>query len=412
MNMNNNIGKGSLFLHPKRWIGIFYALRDQVPDLDKVLMKVLRSFITDMLLPFVLLTSSILIIPSTSSTCYMQTIHQQNIAHGYVCFNSLVQIFPQSKLPKVTQIATTTMLSPFVLTSLYQQQVQIRDTIINRVKMWHALRIHPDEDAIECQNESIKKNTLLRKRQCDIYFPSVLTKKEKKSKQSKQSKTKNHDKHCEKQKVLLFLPGAFVDHTSYSVIANKLASRGIVVVVLSMEPLRLALRGLGADISDLQHVVKIAKHELLQRYGDHNIPIEWSIGGHSLGAYSAMRLSPLLHDQMKTSQQNLKIVIWAAGTNLRYVTDLSSFTQNEMKTLIVVGSNDPLCDFSYKNRGIVNSLLALLPPHARFEIIRGGTHNNFASYSGPMEFNGLPGVSRERQHRIAVEKTVQFLETS
>lgn len=418
----SKIGTWSYFLHPKRWTGIFLALKEQVPDLDKVLLKVLRSFITDVVLPFMLLTVSISIIPSTSGNCYMQTNHQQNIVHGYnYCLSSLIPTFPQSKPPKVTQITTTTMLSPFVLTSLHQQQVQIRDTIINRIKMWHVLRLQPDDDAIECQNESIQKNTLLRKRHCDIYFPSVLTKK--KSMQRKpQSKGNNHgNEDYKKQKVLLFLPGAFVDHASYSIIANELAARGIVVVILSMEPLRLALRRLGGDISDLQHVMKIVENELLKRHHHHHgenntiTGIEWSIGGHSLGGYSAMRLSPSLHDRIKRNQENLKIVVWAAGTNLRFMTDLSSFTQNEMKTLIVIGSNDPLCDFSFKNKGIVKSLLALLPSSsspAQFEIIKGGTHNNFASYSGRIEFNGLPGIPRERQHRIAVEKTVQFLETS
>lgn len=414
------------FLHPKRWVGIKSALNDQVPDFDKIMFNVLKSLIIDMILPITILSwASSITVPTerhqhslATSSGDVNTMSMANHLHTYQLVpqlygapKNLLGIFLPSTLPIFINISTITILSPFVLSSLHHLRNQIMNTIVNRIRMWHMLRIQPDQEAVECQVECIARNTLVRNKHCDIYFPTIP---------KVQLSNHNSPANEEQQKVLLFIPGAFVDHASYAVIANRLTTRGrIVVAVLSMEPLRQALKGIGADVSDIVRVMKIVREELKKRnnskIGDYKL-IEWSLGGHSLGAYSAMRLSPMVLEHILTksainepAQTKLKIVAWAAGKNLHYVTNLSSYNEHEMRVLVITGSNDRICDFSPENKSILHSFLSQLPPKYQYEVIKGGTHNNFASYSGPVKFNGVPGLPRDKQHQMIVDKTMHFL---
>ena len=59
-----------------------------------------------------------------------------------------------------------------------------------------------------------------------------------------------------KQVGLLFLPGFMVPHSAYSEVAAMISDSGIVVVVLSMEPLRIPAASLGADSRDLKRILR------------------------------------------------------------------------------------------------------------------------------------------------------------
>ena len=302
-----------------------------------------------------------------------------------------------------------------------------------------------------------------------------------------------------KMKGLILFPGAFVDHTSYAIIASKIAdssisfsnlsssscppisnesliissnnvnnnkqesenysdnddnddndndnnnNSGIIVVVPSLEPFRLASTMLGADDVDLQRIIKdvtIIYSKLFHSYqqqqrknksknknfrtrnrinkfdiyhNNNNIgidditaTIDWSIGGHSLGAYAALRLAPCLkrekekvflqrqeerqqqehkrHGRIWTTNPKLtvssvsscaststtsslmnnetsvKVILWAAGnipsllTNLNDYYDYNSNQHDNnnkkdeekgspFEVLVLHGSNDAYCTF-------------------------------------------------------------------
>jgi hypothetical protein len=46
---------------------------------------------------------------------------------------------------------------------------------------------------------------------------------------------------------------------------------------------------------------------------------------------------------------------------------------------------------------------------SKCKMVEGGTHNNFVSYSGPVEFNGVPGISKEKQHELIADATAKFI---
>ena len=270
---------------------------------------------------------------------------------------------------------------------------------------------------------------------------------------------------------MLFLPGAFVNQTCYAKIAKQLAETGnIFVVVLSMEPCRLALPGLGADYNDLYSAMERVEKEWecsssssssSSTYGISSSSsssssgssstcssssssstcsshtqkkLEWSIAGHSLGGYSAMRLSTKVKNLLvaKTKRTNyrhqtkLSVVLWATGSNPTYVTDLSQEKDAGLDVLVIGASKDPMCNLCDENT--LQFLQSKLPPplscggrhrdnnddndydnHNNIRIIQGGTHNYFASYDGPVEFNGIPDITREEQHDKVVDFTLKFL---
>mmetsp|Transcript_3589 Transcript_3589/g.5427 ORF Transcript_3589/g.5427 Transcript_3589/m.5427 type:complete len:208 (-) Transcript_3589:34-657(-) len=206
---------------------------------------------------------------------------------------------------------------------------------------------------------------------------------------------------------MIFLPGALVDHTSYSSIASRIAHEGnMIVVVLSLEPLRLAGESL-VELNNLKRAMRSVTKLWRQRYGCNKGELEWVIGGHSFGGYGAMRLAIKLAKFLgKSSQNKLKVVVWAAGNNPRFTTDLSAY--DNISTLILLGSNDAICRLN--SVAEKKALISNLPPESMVHSIKGGTHNNFACYPGLAIFNGIPGIPRTKQHEQVSDNTMQFLQ--
>ena len=208
----------------------------------------------------------------------------------------------------------------------------------------------------------------------------------------------------------------------------------MVVAVVSLEPLRLAAENLGGDLKDVVGVMgcvgRLWRREVRRRGGEED-SLDWCLGGHSFGGYTALRLAPQLHRYIEDNrgprhslnskndgegeggvEHRLQVVAWAVG--LEYITDLSKNV--DIDILVVNGSNDNMV--SLKTKEVQMELRSKLPstPRTKCVIISGGSHNYFASYSSPkkimklfMKLNGIPGVSRDRQHEMVCNETLRFL---
>jgi pimeloyl-ACP methyl ester carboxylesterase len=124
-------------------------------------------------------------------------------------------------------------------------------------------------------------------------------------------------------------------------------------------------------------------------------PAEWSLGGHSMGAFAAMRLAFEL--------QPTKLVFWGMGSFPEVRTNISSV---KCPVLVINGSNDMLCQYTPESR---QEFRRALPSHFLDKLIHGGTHDGFATYPNNSLFDGVPGITREKQHRLVVAATSNFL---
>jgi pimeloyl-ACP methyl ester carboxylesterase len=124
-------------------------------------------------------------------------------------------------------------------------------------------------------------------------------------------------------------------------------------------------------------------------------PAEWSLGGHSMGAFAAMRLAVEL--------QPTNLVFWGMGPFTEARTDISSIG---CPVLVIQGSNDMLCKYTPESR---EEFRRALPLHYVEKLIRGGTHDGFATYPNNPIFDGVPGIPKEKQRRLVVAATSNFL---
>jgi hypothetical protein len=142
--------------------------------------------------------------------------------------------------------------------------------------------------------------------------------------------------------------------------------------------------------------------------------VEWTIMGHSMGCFSAMRL--FLDFSKERSQQNQrqqdininnKLVLWGVAAFLPFVVDLSN--HSDAHVLLVQGSNDQLVESLKAGQ---DELEACFPSKTTQKVvIMGGTHDGFASYIDPTA--GAPphhgGLSKDGQHDQACSATARFL---
>ncbi|OEU05922.1 hypothetical protein FRACYDRAFT_257289 [Fragilariopsis cylindrus CCMP1102] len=262
----------------------------------------------------------------------------------------------------------------------------------------------------------IQHHRAYRTRRYDVYLPSSLFSTTTTTSTTSTLATTTNNK----LQVLLFLPGAYVSHEAYSEIASRLSDEGFVVAVLSMEPLRLADSRLGnTDVTTMKEIMNSITNEILPSTSksklkskplanmgnaDNNISnnnnkkiIEFTLMGHSLGAFAAMKLFRELvvdnvddtndtndtnkknedkakHNQQQQQQQQQKessmtviaikkslsipeieigisnkLIMWGVAAFIPYLTDLSSKSihhttnarnKNVIDILIVQGTSD------------------------------------------------------------------------
>ena len=297
--------------------------------------------------------------------------------------------------------------------------------------------------------ERLKQHRVCRFRRFDVYLPPPSN-----DDVSSTSATTSSSNDILQYPGILFLPGALVPISAYSEIASKLSDKGFIVVVVSMEPTRLAHVHLGADCQSIQRIMKHTQKYLLQTttstycssstssfFVPHSVskflrrigirsrqqqPLEdevntsstrkpmmmiseWCLLGHSMGSFAAMRLYGEL--QRQQPQPVRKVVLWATMALVNIATDLSQYTtehhaDHDCHVLLVQGTHDMLVKMTKDTQTEFDKLLP--PKTTTREVIVGGNHGGFASYESPLfvEDESLP---RELQQDLACEVTSKFL---
>jgi len=299
-----------------------------------------------------------------------------------------------------------TLISPLSVGTILQ--IPEIHKFFSRLDTWRLSRLEADYDATLSLAQDIQSNCALRCDRFDVFFPPACP--------------ERMDEVQMKRKAMVFIPGALVSHTAYAVVASRLARDGnMIVVVMSLEPLRLASENLGAGFHDLLRVMKridkLWNEECRRRHVEQGLLVRnyekaelgWCIGGHSYGGYTALNLAPQLDRYLKTVGRPERLKVVASAVGVKFLTDLS---ENEnIDVLVINGSNDSLIEL--KTREAVMEFQSKLPPTAKCVNILGGTHHNFASYTPPAKFLELGGIgiAREKQHNVYCREILHFLLT-
>ena len=128
------------------------------------------------------------------------------------------------------------------------------------------------------------------------------------------------------EKALFYIPGLYVDYRSYSRLAQALADKhNVLVVLMNSEPIRISLPVFGFDTAYMTSIIDEVET-------DWNLQVkEWSIGGHSLGTIASSNMS-LDSDFPK----KIKKVVMHAG----FWNPDKSLESSPLKFLILNATND------------------------------------------------------------------------
>ena len=328
------------------------------------------------------------------------------------------------------------LVSPWCLQCVYQlfYQLSIALGSFRTMTSTQSLTLSRATNALKWR---ILSRRAYRTRRYDVYLPPSL------------GNFPNYDTDTDTdsdQAALLFIPGATVAHEAYSEVAARLSDKGFVVAVMSLEPFRLANRHFGANLSSVKRIIKEITNKIHRRalevrpptpdeskqQDKHVLPaktIEWTLMGHSMGAFGAMQLLRTFRDYPWKDQQTLsranstmrvtstidismgnKLVLWGVAAFVESATDLSDLKDAEI--LIIQGTNDVLVDLMRSKQA---EFQAFFPPTTVTERIAGGTHEGFGSYQPSFELENDDGrkkkrfVSLDQQHKRACDETVRFL---
>ena len=183
-------------------------------------------------------------------------------------------------------------------------------------------------------------------------------------------------KKKEPQVGLILYPGARVDVRAYSPVAQAIAAKGYLMVIVPM-PLNLA----GFGINRALKVINSFPHI-----------VHWAMGGHSHGGAMAASFA---YNNPATVKG---LVLWSsypAGKNDFSARDVAAASIYEtLDGRSVMKGTD-----SYRNR---------LPPHTRWTPIEGGCHAQFGWY-GLQKNENVPTISHEAQQEIITTATLDLL---
>ena len=263
------------------------------------------------------------------------------------------------------RLLPATLVSPWTAACTATIFPQLR-AVQRTCSSWRAIRKPLEDDARDTLRQRIQSGRAQRFHRFDVYFPPVY-----------------------RGQALLFFPGACVPHAAYSEVAALMSDDGLVVVVASIEPVCMPSPGLGADATPMRLIM----HQVDSKFLPY--PTQWSLGGHSFGAFAAMRLALELGP--------VCVVLWGVGPFPEAYTNVS---QLDCPVLVIQGSNDRLAKHTPESW---QEFLKQLPPGAKHKVIHGGTHNGFATYSNNPAVDGLPGITKENQHRLVATATSNFI---
>jgi hypothetical protein len=311
----------------------------------------------------------------------------QKVLHTWIVFLiGLTTITVSTRnWPTAAQVRVLTFLSPYTLGVIHETShiaMALATFCYNCVRF----RKNADQSAVDTLSKRILSKRAMRLDKFDLYLPPIP------SASQGHLISSHHAEESLSIPGLIFLPGAYVDHTAYSPVAAKLSDKGILVAVLSMEPVRLAAPFLGGDSKDIVDAMNSASNKLRAKL---SCNIQWNIGGHSAGAYAAMRLA----QQVKVG----KCCIWAAGNVDEMVPDLSRL---QLDVLIILASNDR---FAFLTEQAKSRFLSKMPKNTSIQSIAGGNHAGFGAYPRNELFDGSNEIGLEKQHELVSSITASFL---
>ena len=264
------------------------------------------------------------------------------------------------------RMLSLSIFSPLVIGAIYETNPIFKATY-NRLVFMNKGRQEPLPYAQSLYHQLVQDGQIDQYDKYDVYAPSKRN----------------------KSKALLIIPGFLINHTAYVEIAKLLSEKGILVIVLSLEPLRVATSLLGANQNTIKKIIK----EVNENYSN---DIEWNICGHSLGGYAASEI----HSILPTFK---KLILWGSGS---FPTFLTNLRDSNREMLIVLATNDRVCNFD--KEGSYEYFLSMCPPEAKFVFCHGGNHCQFASYDDRV-FDGIATLSRKKQHDFVCRVTSKFL---
>jgi len=176
------------------------------------------------------------------------------------------------------------------------------------------------------------------------------------------------------EKALIFYPGGKVEYQAYAPLAEELAKRGILCILVPM-PMNMAL-------FDIDAAEKIREEYPSIR--------EWYIGGHSLGGSAAAM-------NMKDHAGAYDGIVFLAS----YTTEDLSGT--DLRALSVYGDRDTVL-----NRERYEENFVRFPKDLTETVIRGGNHAGFGDY-GKQDGDGEADISPEEQRKQAAELIAEWI---
>ncbi len=177
---------------------------------------------------------------------------------------------------------------------------------------------------------------------------------------------------------VILYPGGKVDHVAYAPLAQALARRGILCVLIEM-PLRFAFLDSNAADGVIEAVEKTHK----------NIS-EWYIGGHSLGGAIAATYAEKHADEWDG------LILLAAYSTA----DLSD---SGIRTLSIRGSEDRIL-----NREKYDQYRSNLPDGTVEETLPDGNHAGFGDY-GPQDGDGTSTLPEGEQIEMTADLIAMFI---
>jgi Alpha/beta hydrolase family len=228
------------------------------------------------------------------------------------------------------------------------------DVVADLIKQYKQ-RSQATDIAWKCLSDLIVLGRAYRTIWYDVYLPCA--------------KADAHKLQFETAIPILFLPGATVEHSSYAGIGRLLAEYGYVVVVMSLEPMRVADGFLSG--SNLSLLFTAMKNISSKHYASSELQTEhWVLMGHSMGSLAATKLVSSLGIR--------RLIMIGSAPFVDFMEDIS---RSDVKVQVIQGSKDMVIE-SFGNAALVDAYWKNLPSEAKTfcHVIEGGTHSGFANY--------------------------------
>ena len=195
---------------------------------------------------------------------------------------------------------------------------------------------------------------------------------------------------------MIFVPGALVDHRAYAGILRQLADRGIVTVMLNLDPLRM-------PVPFYRYSTPAGMKTIMQQVQTvHQIQVQnWTLAGHSAGAST---VADMVRKQQLGPDMN-RVVLWGIVTTQ----DLEHYPH--VRGLCVAASKDGFKGNSMGRGAPTFDSWEALHPRLQYVEVQGGNHGGFADYPHQTfpRNDGERDISLAEQHRQVVQATAQFL---